>query len=94
MNEFDMKQHEIFMKEALSLAKTAYEQGEVPVGAVVVCNGEIVGRGYNRREGGKNALAHAEIAAIDEACRTLKGWRLRPPACMSLWSPVPCVPEP
>ena len=76
MNEFDLKQHELFMKEALSLAKTAYEQGEVPVGAVVVCDGEIVGRGYNRREGGKTALAHAEIAAIDEACKTLKGWRL------------------
>ena len=67
---------EIFMKEALSLAKTAADEGEVPVGAVVVLGDEIVGRGRNRRETGKNALAHAEIEAIDEACRKLGGWRL------------------
>lgn len=67
---------EIFMKEALTLAKTAADEGEVPVGAVVVLGDEIVGRGRNRRETGKNALAHAEIEAIDEACRKLGGWRL------------------
>lgn len=65
-----------YMQEALALAKTASDEGEVPVGAVVVCDGEIVGRGRNRRETGKNALAHAEIEAIDEACKTLSGWRL------------------
>lgn len=64
------------MKEALNLAALAAENGEVPVGAVVVKDDEIVGRGYNRREGDKNALAHAEMIAIDEACRTLGGWRL------------------
>lgn len=64
------------MKEALNLAALAAENGEVPVGAVVVKGDEIVGRGYNRREGDKNALAHAEMIAIDEACRTLGGWRL------------------
>lgn len=65
-----------FMKEALRLAKQAYDEGEVPVGAVVVLGDEIVGRGRNRREKDKNALAHAELEAIDEACRKLGGWRL------------------
>lgn len=67
---------EYFMREALCLAQRAAAQGEVPVGAVVVKDDEIVGRGYNRRECDKNALAHAELIAIDEACKTLGGWRL------------------
>ena len=65
-----------FMEEALRLAKQSFDEGEVPVGAVVVKDGEIVGRGRNRRENGKNALLHAEISAIDEACKNLGGWRL------------------
>ena len=65
-----------FMKEALLLAEEAAREGEVPVGCVVVRNGEIVGRGRNRRETGKSALAHAEIEAINQACSTLGGWRL------------------
>lgn len=65
-----------FMLAALELAREAAEHGEVPVGCVVAHRGMIVGRGRNRREEGKNALAHAEIAAINEACRTLGGWRL------------------
>ena len=64
------------MEEALRLAKQSFDEGEVPVGAVVVKDGKIVGRGRNRRENGKNALFHAEISAIDEACRNLGGWRL------------------
>ncbi len=64
------------MREALSLARKAAEMGEVPVGCVIVRGQEIVGRGYNRRETDKSALAHAEIQAIDQACRTLGGWRL------------------
>lgn len=67
---------EYWMREALDLAQTAAQLGEVPVGAVVIRNGEIVGRGYNRRELGKNALYHAEVLAIDDACKTLGGWRL------------------
>lgn len=65
-----------FMREAISLAKKAAAEGEVPVGAVVVRGGEIVGRGYNKREYGKNALFHAELEAINEACTSLSGWRL------------------
>ena len=65
-----------FMKEALILAQKAFDDGEVPVGAVVVRKGEIVGRGRNRREKGKNALYHAEIEAINNACSALGGWRL------------------
>lgn len=67
---------ERFMEEALLLADRAAALEEVPVGAVVVCDGKIVGRGFNSRETDKNALYHAEIKAIDEACRTLGGWRL------------------
>lgn len=67
---------EQFMRQAIALAMQAEALGEVPVGAVVVKDGEVVGRGFNRRETGKNALAHAEIEAINEACRTLGGWRL------------------
>ena len=67
---------ERFMREALALAQAAADEGEVPVGCVVVRGDEIVGRGRNRREGAKSALAHAEIEAIAEACRTLGGWRL------------------
>lgn len=67
---------EVFMKEALVLARQAADAGEVPVGCVIVRNGEIVGRGRNRREGDKSALAHAELEAIQDACRRLGGWRL------------------
>ncbi len=67
---------ERFMEEALRLAAQAAELGEVPVGCVVTLGDEIVGRGRNSRETGKNALGHAELQAIDEACRTLGGWRL------------------
>ena len=79
-----------YMKRALELAETAYELGEVPVGAVIVRNstGEIVGEGYNLRESGKNALAHAEIMAINVACTHLGGWRL--PDCSLYVTLEPC----
>ena len=65
-----------FMGEALRLAAEAAAEGEVPVGCVITRGEEIVGRGRNRREKGKTALAHAEIEAISEACAALGGWRL------------------
>lgn len=64
------------MHEALALAHEAADEGEVPVGCIVTDGEHIVGRGRNRRETGKSALAHAELEAIAEACRTLGGWRL------------------
>jgi len=70
--DFDIQ----MMNLALSLAKEAALEGEVPVGAVVVCDGKVISTGRNRREGAKNALAHAEIEAIDKACKALGGWRL------------------
>ncbi|MGN1347891.1 MAG: nucleoside deaminase [Acutalibacteraceae bacterium] len=64
------------MKTALSLADEAAKDDEVPVGAVIVKDGEIISVGRNRREKGKNALCHAEIEAINSACEKLGGWRL------------------
>ena len=67
---------EKFMKAALCGAKKAMEQGDVPVGAVVVRNGEIISAAYNTRENGGGATAHAELKAIEGACERLGGWRL------------------
>ena len=67
---------EKFMLRALELARLSALEGEVPVGAVVVRGDEIVGEGRNRRETGRNALYHAELEAIDNACKALGGWRL------------------
>lgn len=65
-----------FMEEALALARLSGAEGEVPVGCVIVRDHQIVGRGRNRREQVRNALSHAEIEAIQDACRNLNGWRL------------------
>lgn len=70
MTDFD------FMNLAIEQAKISASELEVPVGAVIVRNGEVISVGRNRRETGKNALAHAEIEAIDLACKKLGGWRL------------------
>ncbi len=67
---------EFFMREALALANRAADLGEAPIGCVVVRDGEIIGRGYNVREKDGSALGHAELIAIDEACRAVGGWRL------------------
>ena len=72
MTERDQK----FMLRAIELAEKAAELGEVPVGAVIVMDNEIVAEAYNRRETDKNATAHAELLAIDAACKRLGGWRL------------------
>ncbi len=73
---------------ALTEAEKAAEMGEVPVGAVIVRNGEIISTGFNRRETEKNALCHAEIEAIDKACKKLGGWRL--PECELYVTLEPC----
>lgn len=85
-----MEQHTYYMEKALALADKAAALGEVPVGAVIVrkSTGEIVGEGYNLRETGKHALAHAEIMAIDAACKRLGGWRL--PDCALYVTLEPC----
>ena len=79
---------EKFMKEALKQAKKAAALGETPVGAVIVRDGKIIARGYNKRETKKNALMHAEISAINKACRKLGGWRL--PGCDMYVTLEPC----
>ena len=68
--------HEYFMAEALRLAREAIGDGDVPVGCVIVKDGEIIGRGRNRREADRDATAHAEVEAIREACARLGSWRL------------------
>ncbi len=79
---------EYYMNEALKCAKKAYSLGEAPIGAVIVRDGVIIARGYNRREIDKNALKHAEITAIDRACKKLGGWRL--PRCTIYVTLEPC----
>ena len=71
-NELD----EFYMREAIGLAKLAEEIDEVPVGALIVCRGKIIARAYNTRESDKSATGHAELRAIEAACRVLGGWRL------------------
>ena len=79
---------ERFMREAIKQAKKAAKLGEMPVGAVIVRNGEIISRGYNKRETKKNALLHAEIIAVERACKKLGGWRL--PECEIYVTLEPC----
>lgn len=77
-----------FMKEALRQAKRAEAIDETPIGAVIVKDGKVIARGYNKRETKKNALMHAEIIAIDKACKKLGGWRL--PECDIYVTLEPC----
>ncbi|WP_058486970.1 tRNA adenosine(34) deaminase TadA [Defluviitalea phaphyphila] len=83
-----MKEDTYFMKEALKLAKKAFDLDEVPIGAVIVYNDEIIARGYNKRNTNKNPLAHAEIQAIEEAAKVLKDWRLE--GCSMYVTLEPC----
>ncbi len=68
--------HERYMRLALEQAKLAAQLDEIPVGAVVIRQGEVLGRGYNLRQSRHSALAHAEVLAIEEACRRCGDWRL------------------
>ncbi len=78
-----------FMRQALELARQAAALGEVPVGAVIVAEGQIVAQAYNQRESRPSALAHAEIDAISEACKRLGRWRLS--GCTLYVTLEPCV---
>ena len=71
-----MNQDEKFMKAAIAQAKKAYALGEVPIGCVIVYEGKIIGRGYNRRTIDKNTIAHAEMIAIKKASKKMDDWRL------------------
>ena len=77
-----------FMRKAIECANKAAEIGEAPIGAVIVKDGIIISRAYNKREIKKNALYHAEILAIDKACKKLGGWRL--PGCTLYVTLEPC----
>ena len=76
MSENVLRDDEYYMREAIALAKLAEEQDEVPVGALIVKDGEILARAYNTRETSKCATHHAEILAIEECCRVMGGWRV------------------
>ncbi|MCM1545820.1 MAG: nucleoside deaminase [Clostridiales bacterium] len=77
-----------FMKSALKCAEKALKEGEVPIGAVVVLDGKVIARGHNRRTKRQIATAHAEIEAIEKACKKLKSWRI--PECELYVTLEPC----
>ena len=83
-----LTEDEKFMKKALAQAKKAYDLGEVPIGCVVVHEGKIIGRGYNRRNTDKNTLCHAEITAIRKASKVIGDWRLE--GCTMYVTLEPC----
>lgn len=82
-------QDEYFMKEAIAEAKKAEQLNEVPIGAVLVIDGKIVARAYNLRESEQNAVAHAELLAIDQACKQLGSWRLEESTLYVTLEPCP-----
>lgn len=71
-----MSEEEKFMKCALREAEKAYDEKEIPVGAIIVKNGKIIARGHNQKESKQNSLKHAELIAIERACKKLNSWRL------------------
>ncbi|MCI8313514.1 MAG: nucleoside deaminase [Lachnospiraceae bacterium] len=83
-----MTEEERYMREAVKQAKKAYALGEVPIGCVIVYEGKIIGRGYNRRNTDKNTLAHAEITAIRKASKVIGDWRLE--GCTMYVTLEPC----
>jgi len=86
---YTQEEKEFFMKEALKEAEKAKEIVEVPIGAVIVKDGQVIARGYNQRETTNRAITHAEILAIDEANKTLNNWRLED--CALFVTVEPCV---
>ncbi|MCM0598237.1 tRNA adenosine(34) deaminase TadA [Periweissella fabalis] len=88
MQELTIEEQQNYMRAALKEASKAKAIGEVPIGAVIVHNGEIIGRGFNLREHTQDATVHAEIMAIQEANRRLKSWRLED--CQMFVTLEPC----
>lgn len=86
---YTQEEKEAFMKEALKEAQKAKAIDEVPIGAVIVRNGEVISRGYNQRETSNRAITHAEILAIDEANQAVNNWRLE--ECALFVTVEPCV---
>lgn len=84
-----MKNHEHYMSLALKQAKIAYEKKEVPVGCVIVYNDKVIARAYNKRETFQSGIAHAEILAIQKACKKLNSWRLED--CTLYVTLEPCI---
>ncbi len=94
MKDFDVEtqltEEDLFyMDEALKRAEIAYENNEIPIGCVIVHEGRIIGRGENRRKLLGNVLMHAEIIAIDEACKYMRDWRLEDCTCYVTIEPCP-----
>ena len=85
--------HEQYMELALQEAEKAAGQGEVPIGAVIVQDGQVIARAHNMREHWLDATAHAEVIAIREACAKLRNWRLSGCTLYVTVEPVPCAPE-
>ena len=83
------EEKEFFMREAIAEAKKAEGLAEVPIGAVIVRQGEIIGRGHNLREARQEATAHAEMYAIQEACRGIENWRLEETQLFVTLEPCP-----
>jgi tRNA(adenine34) deaminase len=84
----NMTSDEKYMRQAIRLAKKASDQGDVPIGCVIVYEGKVIGRGYNRRNKDKSALAHAEIMAIRKATKVMDDWRLE--GCRMYVTLEPC----
>lgn len=88
MKKIVLSEDERYMKEAIKQARKAYALDEVPIGCVIVYEGKVIGRGYNRRNTDKNTLAHAEITAIKKASKVIGDWRLE--GCTMYVTLEPC----
>ncbi|MBV7392308.1 tRNA adenosine(34) deaminase TadA [Enterococcus alishanensis] len=88
ISSFNQAEKDFFMMEAIKEAKKAEAIAEVPIGAIVVYQGEIIGRGHNLREHSQDATSHAEMFAIQEACRKIESWRLE--ECQLFVTLEPC----
>lgn len=89
MMTIERLQDEDFMREAIKEAEKAEELKEVPIGAVIVIEGKVVARAHNLRENEQNAIAHAELLAIDQACKELRSWRLEDATLYVTLEPCP-----